>query len=209
MVPGYSESRIEFYRDVQQQRAFVMECSVKPSITPREHQRLVRILGGAEKLLSHPMDEVWTGNLLNPQPGALADWFGSAKTRPSLFAFLTNRAEKQMRDGLYPYTATADISKESRICVAVTVLKHFPRYLYGAYSAKDVNDTTARKKVENAARELVERCEDVVKAIEPLGVVGNKVLDDAVMDRDDARGHTERFGAQTRLGNTRTDKFLR
>jgi hypothetical protein len=177
MVPGYTETRLSFYEEVLEQRRFIMRASIVPSITPAEHQRLVRILGGAERILEHPMDKVFDEDL---QSDSL---FGFSQ-QPSLFSFLRKTLAKtkfdRAADGKNGERAA---TLEMRKRIGVMVLKHFPRYTYGNYYTIESNDwfadnTAALRKMERGVAELIRRCEAVVDAIQPLGDIASSVMQD-------------------------------
>jgi hypothetical protein len=179
-VPGYTESKIDVYRACNEQKEFIQRCAVVPSIAPAEHQRIVRILGGAEKILIHPMDKAIAASTLgSAKLGILGDIkkLGASKNDgalPGLFSFLTS--PKDDRSGVAePQKAELEKTEGLRLVYAELVLKHFPRYLQGAFSPFD-DTTVSRKKTEAAAAELVKLCEAIVSEMQPLGDVANDML---------------------------------
>lgn len=196
-IPGFTESKISVFESVHEQRAFIHRCSIVPKISPPERQRIVRILGGAERFLQHPMDDivnVVAGNaegdassiigairrfaimISKPlAPGGNKDKNGVISGgMPGLFSYLT--VPKEDRKAYDPYNRSArSDTLELRKAVATLLLKHFPRFLLGSYSPFD-NDPAAKKKIADGAKLLVAYCEKVVDTIEPIGNVAKDFL---------------------------------
>ena len=176
-MPGYTESKIDYFKQCQEQKEFIVRCSIVPTITPSEHQRIVRILGGAERLLVHPFDEGFGAAAKGGRAGfaSVAGIFGAfGSAYPGLFSFLTEPRDARRAYG-DPDAALLAESRATREFYATLVIKHFPRYLTGHYSALD-GGPASRNKVADAASKLVTRCEAVVAAMEPLGDVAARML---------------------------------
>lgn len=192
-IPGFTESKISVFESVHEQRRFIHRCAIVPKISPPERQRVVRILGGAERFLQHPMDSiVVAAHNQNPDtvgmglfqvakkfakslaPGGKADGSGGM---PGLFSYLT--VPKRERKAFDPYNReNRSESKDLRMAVATLLLKHFPRFLYGSYSPFESNTArgASKTKVQQGAKSLVEYCEKVVDTIEPIGNVARDLL---------------------------------
>lgn len=184
-VPRYTDSKLSYWEQCQEQKNFLVRCCVVPSITPEERQRLVRIFGGAERLLLHPLDKGLIADQLN-EAGVTQSWIQFQRGFPALFGFLTTpqgsrKAYNNVRDELL------DQSRGMRVYWAKMTLKHWPRYLQGNYNPFDNAAGASRKKTDDAARKLVDKCEAVVAEMEPLGEVYRNRVAGEIPVRDRAR----------------------
>lgn len=184
-VPGYTESKLDYFRECAAQKEFVAACSVKSSLSMDDMQRLVRLLGGSEAILVHPFDQglaaLMAGDAKDRKTlvKSVFDMFsggddGNSKNEyPGMFSFLTSSSRRAYNDPLSDLLAE---SRPIREFYAVQVIKHFPRYLTGHYSALTENEGSSRNKIADAAKKLVNRCEQVVATLRPLGEVANEML---------------------------------
>lgn len=188
-MPGYTDSKISFFESCQEQIAFIFRCSITPSISPDEHQRCVRILGGAERLLKHPFIQ----GILQEQMDAMDSWagrflrFGNIYNQlPGLFSFFTTPSDARKGDDPLEIAGNRDLNdtRGAREYYAKLLLRHFPRYLTGSYGVFD-QDPIARRKTTAAVSRLVDRCEAVCRALEPLGHVAQRMLN--IPDREKGR----------------------
>lgn len=184
-VPGYTESKISFFESCQEQISFIFRVSITPFISREEHQRCVRILGGAERLLKHPFIEGILGEQEVVMQGLSALFIRTLtgmNQLPGLFSFFTGRdgqngADRKADD---PLELTGNralaASRGAREYYAKLMLRHFPRYMTGSYDVFAQNDPIARRKAQQAASALVDRCEAVCRSLEPLGNVATRFL---------------------------------
>lgn len=167
MMPSLVQSKTQVYQMCAEQKDFIFMCSIRPAgqVAPKDWARLVRILGGGEPLLSHPIDkavaEPPTGTGLMALLGAADGPDGSALR--GIFSFLS--ATPANRTKAYPGAAG---TRAQRVNIATLVLQHFPRYLTGAYNAYS-DDTDSKTRAANSAATLVDQCEMIVDEMQPLG----------------------------------------
>lgn len=168
MMPSLVQSKTQVYQMCAEQKDFIFMCSIRPAgqVAPKDWARLVRILGGGEPLLSHPIDKA----VAEPPTGSgLADLLGLAdgpdgSALRGIFSFLSATPDNRTKG----YPSGGLDTRNRRVNIAVMVLQHFPRYLTGAYNAYS-DGTDSKTRAEGSARVLVTQCEDIVKQMQPLG----------------------------------------
>lgn len=161
VAPEFTRSRVTLVKKVLEQREFLMlmanashfEDDLDQSLgngamsAGQKFQRLVRILGGAEALLEHPMDQaISQGN--NSAGGLISGLFGNA-TRGlfALSSFSTN---------LSGVTYNPSVSRAQRETIAENLLHLFPSYMLGRNNA---TGTAAFRDSQGGAVGLVAQCE--------------------------------------------------
>lgn len=179
LFPGLSESKNRDWQRCQEQRDFIYKCAeaTTESLSAGEWQRLVRLIGGGEPLLDHPIDAVYNAN-----DAGRGVWGGAGTDiLRGIRAMFMFRTQDAARDTVR-VKAAADLVKREEI--AAITLQHFPRYMTGAYHNESENEYRARLRA--AARILRASCERVVEAYKPIGQVAADVI--AASNRAENRG---------------------
>lgn len=177
LVPGLLESKLDVYAATQEQRAFLNNMSMKLDCSRQEWFRILLILGGGEKLLEHPMDQVFGslgrttgGGNLASDAQRLITAFDSV---PGLFSFATDKRDARSN----PQGFNRNRSLAQREKLAALMLHHFPRLLTGAYNTIGPQTSTIpQEKRTDAAEKLVEMCEEFVDRNVPLGDIANEYV---------------------------------
>lgn len=166
MMPSLVQSKVQVYEMCEEQKRFIFSCSLRAAgqIGRQDWARLVRLLGGGEPLLSHPIDKAVSEE---PLPSGIAALFGSSDSGGSalrgIFSFMSATPDNRMK--AYPNVAD---TRARRVNIAKLCLQHFPRYLTGAYNAySDGEDSKTRTAY--AAATIVQQCEMFVAQMQPLG----------------------------------------
>lgn len=174
MMPSIVQSKTQVFEACEEQKRFIFQCSIRAAnqVSRQDWMRLVRILGGGEPLLKHPIDEAVVKD--PPADGIFGFLTGSRDSSgdalQGVFSFLSATPGERTRG--YPNDAQG--SRERRVNVAKMVLQHFPRYLTGAYSTYD-DGADPKKRAVNAAVAIVTQCEQFVDQYIPLGDFADKL----------------------------------
>lgn len=175
LIPGLARSKSDVFRAVQEQRAFIENCAIELQISAQDWNRLCRILGGGEKLLTHPLDKAFQeanytrGDLFAADVQSLARQF---RVIPGLFGFAT----MEMANRESPTGISIEDGRPGRVRIAAYCLHHFPRMLEGAYDTLNQEGTSPQEKRERGAEAVVRMCERIVAEMVPLGNVANRYV---------------------------------
>lgn len=179
LFPGLSESKNRDWQRCQEQRDFIYRCAeaTTESLSAAEWQRLVRLIGGGEPFLDHPIDSVY-----QTEDAGRGVWGGKGpdflRGIRAMFLFRTQDA------AMDKVKAKTERDGAKRIQLAAITLQHFPRFMTGAYHNESQNEYRARLK-DSAAR-LTIACQRVIEAYKPIGQVASDVI--AASRRAENRG---------------------
>ena len=163
---------------------------MRPNISSQEYQRLVRLLGGSERILIHPLQAGRARAIVDRGGGGaqsvLDDFVGMAraitgtgapvdKASSGLFSFFTFDPNTRPTIGGVPQQEN---TLAFRQYYASCCLGHFPRFITGGYDLLHDSEDT-RRRIANASAAIVLLCERVVKEMQPLGNVADEYVTSA------------------------------
>lgn len=200
MMPSIVQSKTQVFEMCEEQKRFLFQCSIRAAgqVSRQDWMRLVRILGGGEPLLKHPIDQA-----VVETPAA-----------DGIFGFLSRNSDGAALEGIFSFLSSTPAnrtrgyptddqgSKQRRINIAKMVLQHFPRYLTGAYSTYD-DGADPKKRVEAAAEAIVGQCEQFVDQYTPLGDFVNTLPAGRGATQSIGRGTVDGLFLRDPRGNTR------
>jgi hypothetical protein len=151
MIPQYQDSRRAALSRVQEQQHFIgkMGTTVGGIDSLADMKRLVYILGGSEKLLTHPL-------YAYQNPGGGGDLMSKLGDTLGIFSYFSDQGTSGQPNSEVAYRRA---SLAARISLAGSMMHLFPAFLTGRLEAGVSGGARTRSRG-NSARALVGKCED-------------------------------------------------